>query len=101
MILHGGRRGNPKRPTPRQEINPLGADRRAERKILVRELRKQRANGDGIYDGPRERVFAKRACLFEHADLDITEIPARFTVGLDQARELDRASESSRPAANE
>src|SRR6266478_3779235 len=71
VILHRWRRRDSHGATSGQEIDPFPTYRRAEREILVLELREQRTDGDRIDDRARKGMFAERAGFLEHANLNV------------------------------
>ena len=101
VILHCRRRRDSQCPTFRQHVDSLAADRCAKWEVLVLELREEHADGDWIDDSARQRVLSQRAGLLENANLDVAEASACFIVCLNEPRERDRSSESSRPTTDE
>src|SRR6266853_4570567 len=100
-VVHRRWRRKTDLPTGGHEVYRFARHRPAEWEIVVGQLGEQVAQGAGIDHRARQRMLAQGLGFLEDADADVAQAAARFVVALDQARQLDRAGEPSRPRAYE
>ena len=86
-VVHRGRRRQPQRASPGEQVHGFFADGVAERQLGIGDVGEQLAKRPGIDDRAGERVFAQRFGFLQDTDVELRALALREVGQLDGARQ--------------